>query len=82
MTTAEYRKIKEQYIALAIKKEKDGLTELEDALYNYCDKIITYVELRQSAVKCGNKNPDDNFMIKVAKERMMKATKELEGIIK
>lgn len=82
MTKSEYRKMREQYVILTTKKKIYGLTELEDALCNYYDKIITYVDLRQTAVECGNKNPDDNFLIKNAKERMMKAKEKLEGIAK
>jgi len=85
MTTAEYRKIKERYISLAEKKEEKekegkGLTEREDAMYNYLDRVITYVDLRKTAIECGNKNPDDNFMVKDAKERMMKAMEKLEEL--
>lgn len=49
-------------------------------MYNYLDKVITYVDLRKTAIECGNKNPDDNFMVKDAKERMMKAIEKLEEL--
>lgn len=77
MTKTEYEAIRSLYIKLMNKKNR---TEVEEAKYLYIDKIMTYINLRAEAKRMGNKNPDDNFVIKRAKEHMESAQKRLAEV--
>lgn len=74
MTNAEYKAIHTLYLKLLEKQER---TEYENLQYKYCDAIISYVEIRKTAIQMGNKNPDDNFVVANARERMLKAEMKL-----
>lgn len=74
MTKQEYQQIRYKYVKLA---EKENKSELEELEYTYLDKVITYIDLRNNAIKMGNKTPDENFLIKDVKECMMKAQERL-----
>lgn len=77
MTKTEYEAIRILYIKLLNKKDR---TEVEEAQYLYIDKIMTYINLRAEAKRMGNKNPDDNFIIKNAKKHMEQAEQHLREI--
>jgi len=78
MTKAEWEQVNDQYIALL---NKDNRTQLEELRYLYLDKIITYVTLTHEARNMGNKRPDDNFIIKNAKQKMEVAEARLREYI-
>ena len=78
MTDLEYKAVNELYIKLLNKGE--DRTELEEAKYLYLDKLITYIRLRSMAVRMGNKNPDENVLVKDAKQRMASAQKEMKTL--
>ena len=78
MTKAEWEQVNDQYIALL---KKENRTQLEELRYLYLDKIITYVTLTHEARNMGNKRPDDNFIIKNAKQKMKVAEARLREYI-
>ena len=78
MTKAEWEQVNDQYIALL---KKGNRTQLEELRYLYLDKIITYVTLTHEARNMGNKRPDDNFIIKNAKQKMEVAEARLREYI-
>jgi len=78
MTKAEWRQVNDQFVALLQKKDR---TELEELRYQYLDKIITYVTLTHEARSMGNKHPEDNFLIKNAKQKMEAAETRLREYI-
>lgn len=78
MTKAEWDQVNDQYIALL---KKENRTQLEELRYLYLDKIITYVTLTHEARSMGNKRPDDNFIIKNAKQKMKVAEARLREYI-
>ena len=79
MTKAEYEAVECIYLKLLNKKDR---TELEEAKYLYCDKIMNYVSLRATAREMGNKNPDDNWIIKRAKENIEIARRNLQEVVR
>lgn len=81
MTNTEFEAINTLYIKL-LKKGEENRTELEQAKYLYLDKLLTYIHLRATAKDMGNKNPDDNFLVKDAKQRMEVAQKKMHEIRK
>ncbi len=78
MTKAEWEQVNDQYIALL---KKENRTQLEELRYLYLDKIITYVTLTHEARNMGNKHPEDNFLIKNAKQKMESAESKLRAYI-
>lgn len=78
MTKAEWEQVNDQYIALL---KKENRTQLEELRYLYLDKIITYVTLIHDARNMGNKHPEDNFLIKNAKQKMEAAEARLREYI-
>lgn len=78
MTKAEWEQVNDQYIALL---NKDNRTQLDELRYQYLDKIITYVTLIHEARSMGNKRPEDNFLIKNAKQKMEAAETRLREYI-
>lgn len=78
MTKAEWEQVNDQYITLL---KKENRTHLEELRYLYLDKIITYVTLIHEARNMGNKRPDDNFIIKNAKQKMKVAEARLREYI-
>ena len=78
MTKSEYVAIRKLYVKLMEKGE--NRTELEDARYRYADALINYVNVRATAIQCGNKHPDDNFLVKEAKARTEDAQKRLREL--
>ena len=78
MTKAEWEQVNDQYIALL---KKENRTQLEELRYLYLDKIITYVTLTHEARNMGNKHPEDNFLIKNAKQKMESAEARLREYI-
>lgn len=78
MTKAEWRQVNDQFVSLLQKKDR---TELEELRYQYLDKIITYVTLTHEARSMGNKHPEDNFLIKNAKQKMEAAETRLREYI-
>lgn len=78
MTKAEWEQVNDQYIALL---HKDNRTQLDELRYQYLDKIITYVTLTHEARNMGNKHPEDNFLIKNAKQKMEAAETRLREYI-
>lgn len=77
MTKTEYAAVRNLYITLL---EKENRNEVEEAQYLYLDKMMTYISLRSQAIRMGNKNPDGNFLVKDAKERMEQAEQRLREI--
>lgn len=78
MTKAEWRQVNDQFVAILQKKDR---TELEELRYQYLDKIITYVTLTHEVRSMGNKHPEDNFLIKNAKQKMEAAETRLREYI-
>ena len=78
MTRTEWEQVNDQYIALL---NKENRTQLEELRYLYLDKIITYVTLTHEARSMGNKHPEDNFLIKNAKQKMEAAETRLREYI-
>lgn len=78
MTKAEWKQVNDQFIALLQKKDR---TELEELRYQYLDKVITLVTLTHEARSMGNKHPEDNFLIKNAKQKMEAAETRLREYI-
>lgn len=78
MTRTEWEQVNDQYIALL---KKENRTQLEELRYLYLDKIITYVTLIHDARNMGNKHPEDNFLIKNAKQKMEAAETRLREYI-
>ena len=78
MTKAEWEQVNDQYIALL---NKENRTQLDELRYRYLDKIITYATLIHEARNMGNKRPDDNFIIKNAKQKMEAAEAKLREYI-
>ena len=77
MTRQEYNSIRATHAELS---RKENRSEKEQALYIYLDCIIQYVTLRECAIRMGNKTPDNNFLIKDAKEKMETAKKEYASV--
>lgn len=78
MTKSEYVAIRKLYVELMEKGE--NRTEIEEARYCYADALINYVNARAAAIQCGNKHPDDNFLVKEAKARTEDAQKRLREL--
>ena len=78
MTKNEFQAVNALYIKL-MEKGKENRTEQEELQYTYLDKLITYIRLRSTAIRMGNKNPDDNFMVKDAKSRMEEAQRNMNN---
>ena len=78
MTKAEWEQVNDQYITLL---KKENRTQLEELRYLYLDKIITYVTLTHEARNMGNKRPDDNIIIKNARQKMEAAEARLREYI-
>lgn len=78
MTRTEWEQVNDQYIALL---NKENRTQLEELRYLYLDKIITYVTLTHEARSMGNKHPENNFLIKNAKQKMEAAETRLREYI-
>lgn len=76
MTKTEYAELRSLYLEL-FEKGEENRTELEQTQYQYLDKVLTYISLRSTAIKMGNKNPDDNLLIKDAKEKLDAAQKRM-----
>ena len=76
MTKIEFEAANALYIKL-LKKGEENRSEEEEAKYLYLDKLLTYIHLRAEAKRMGNKNPDENFLIKDAKERMESAQRNM-----
>ena len=80
MTKNEFQAVKTLYVRLAEKGEENR-TEKEQAQYIYLDKLLTYINLRGMAINMGNKNPDGNFMVKDAKEKMEEAQRNMHRVM-
>lgn len=78
MTNAEWEQVNDQYIALL---KKENRTQLDELRYLYLDKIITYATLIHEARNMENKHPEDNFLIKKAKQKMETAEVRLREYI-
>ena len=78
MTKAEWEQVNDQFITLL---KKENRTQLEELRYLYLDKIITYVTLTQEARNMGNKHPEENYIIKNAKQKMEAAEARLHEYI-
>lgn len=80
MTKTEYEAVRSLYLKL-LDKGKENRTEVEEAQYLYTDKLLNYISLRAQAKNMGNKNPDDNFLVKSAKKNMELAQAHLKEVI-
>lgn len=80
MTKTEYAAVRALYLQL-LNKGKENRTEVEEVQYLYLDKLMTYINLRATAKQMGNKNPDDNFLVKDAKEKMEEAQREMHKVM-
>ena len=80
MTKNEFQAVKTLYCRLAEKGEENR-DEKEQVQYIYLDKLLTYINLRGVAINMGNKNPDSNFMVKDAKEKMEEAQKNMHKVM-
>ena len=56
-------------------------TEVEEASYKYCDRALTYLHMKEMAFELGNKNPDNNFMVKNALKLCKEAERELKDLL-
>lgn len=77
LTISELRSLVAKYWKIP----DDQKTERQKLEQDYLENTMGYYEMKQVAIKMGNKHPDENFIVKSYFEKMNKAHEKLVAFI-